>query len=129
MREATRDWLTSSSKDLRAAQYVMNELDLASVAVFHAQQGVEKLLKALLEEKEKQIPKTHDLERLYALVQAIWPLDLNEDTLALLSAFYIDSRYPSESGLLPGGSLNPAQTAELITYAQEVDLQIRKLLL
>ena len=65
MREATKDWLFFVEKDIQAARLILQEATLASVAIFHAHQTIEKGLKALLEEKQKPIPKSHDLERLY----------------------------------------------------------------
>jgi HEPN domain-containing protein len=42
-----------------------------SIAAFHAQQAVEKLLKALLAELGLDYPKTHDLNRLRAQLESV----------------------------------------------------------
>lgn len=57
-----------------------------SIAAFHAQQAIEKLLKALLAELGLDYPKTHDLNRLRVQLEAcgetlpMLPLDISEFT-------------------------------------------------
>ena len=65
---------------------------------FHAQQCIEKYLKACLVETGLAFPKTHDLARLLDLILPLealweaWRADLN-----LLSSFAVEFRYPGES--------------------------------
>ena len=51
VKRITRDWLLSAEMDLRSIERMLDEEFLAPVACFHAQQCVEKSLKAILEEK------------------------------------------------------------------------------
>ena len=65
---------------------------------FHAQQAVEKLLKARLAAARRRIPRTHDLAQLLDAVVDLEPLwetwrtELNE-----LVAFAVEFRYPGEA--------------------------------
>jgi HEPN domain-containing protein len=95
MKEAARHWLDFARRDLLSARILAEESALSGISVFHSQQCIEKVLKAILENEELSVPKTHDLERLMALVCPVAPdLNLNEEQLSLLSSFYLDSRYP-----------------------------------
>ena len=64
---------------------------------------MEKTLKAVIEELELGLIKTHSLTRLYEIVQSEFPILDDLDMLDRLDAVYIEARYPSEFGLLPFG--------------------------
>ena len=51
MKPAVAKWLEFAEIDLRAAKALLKEGGLATVVCFHAQQSVEKCLKALIEFK------------------------------------------------------------------------------
>jgi HEPN domain-containing protein len=101
MKPAAARWLQFAEVDLKAARKLLEEVSLSSVVCFHAQQCVEKSLKALIESKDLNPPKSHDLVMLYAQVDDM--IKLEEDTLAKLNQVYIDTRYPASLGFLPEG--------------------------
>lgn len=128
MREATRHWLDFADRDLKSARILAEEPGLAGVSVFHAQQWVEKLLKAVLENEELSIPKTHDLERLMELIRPeAENLKLDEDRLSELSSFYLDSRYPPTLAF-PCGEPTPEDALAMQAFAQEADRAVRSFL-
>ena len=57
--------------DLLTAEKLLSDEILTQSTAFHLQQCVEKLFKAILENNNILIPKTHNLERLHALIQEI----------------------------------------------------------
>jgi HEPN domain-containing protein len=86
--------------DYRVAQREFAAEDQPSfdAACFHAQQCVEKLMKAVLISRQVLAPKTHDLIALSTLLQDIisnW--SWSEDELMLLSRCSTMYRYPGES--------------------------------
>jgi HEPN domain-containing protein len=87
--------------------------------IFHAQQCVEKCLKALLEEFGVEIRRTHNLLVLKAALVPNHPIDLDEDALSLLNKLYIDSRYPGAFGLLPTGAPTLEDAREFADFARE----------
>jgi len=106
VKPATRNWLQLAEKDLRAAEVQAEDEFVANVALFHGQQCVEKSLKAVLEEIGEGVPRIHSIFRLYSRIREItraFP-ELSEDDMDFLDSVYIDSRYPSDLGLLPSGS-------------------------
>ncbi len=63
-------------------------------ACFHAQQAVEKYLKAILALAGSPIPRTHDLEDIYRYCLAIAPaLLLDPMELSLLTPYAVQLRY------------------------------------
>jgi len=96
LREA-RAWLQKAQSDLRSIEILMadSKPPLDSVC-FHAQQAVEKTLKALLTAYGTSFPKTHDLARLVHLLPLKVDLCLDEQTLAELTYFAVGSRYQTE---------------------------------
>ena len=66
-----RAWLAKADSDLAAARLLLQAHGLADIVCFHAQQAVEKLLKAILASSEKPIPRTHNLEELQAICRMV----------------------------------------------------------
>lgn len=63
--------LRRSKGDLQACRVLADDADIDdNIVGFHAQQAVEKALKAALVLTETELPRTHDLELLVELVQA-----------------------------------------------------------
>jgi HEPN domain-containing protein len=94
-----RAWLGKASDDLRAAVHdLAAEPPLLGDAAFHAQQAVEKSLKALLAWHDRPFRKTHSIDE---LGQACLALDasLREliDRAAPLTAYAWTFRYPGEA--------------------------------
>ncbi len=127
MKAMTKEWIKAAYDDLMAIQELVDNSHLTHIVAFHAQQCVEKLLKAVLEEHEIETPKIHKLVEL----QTIMPnqtINLDNDMLALLDKLYIDSRYPSDFGLLPNGKPSSADANMFYEFAQNTLYSICQLL-
>ena len=103
MKKSTRDWLNSAESDLQLIHEIISRENLTHLSAFHAQQAIEKSLKAIVEEFDLGFIKSHSLELLYNKVKNEITLEINIDQLILLDQLYIDARYPGELGLLPDG--------------------------
>jgi HEPN domain-containing protein len=62
---------------------------------FHAQQCVEKYLKALLASRDIKNPRSHDLTELVGLLPASFRPRISMNRLARLNPYAVESRYPS----------------------------------
>jgi HEPN domain-containing protein len=107
MKDISKAWLDAAKDDLGVLQCIEQRGDLTKMTAFHAQQAVEKSLKAVLEENNQAIPRTHNLQRLLALAGTFLTLNVDEACIDDLDKLYLDSRYPGDIGLLPDG--NPDQ--------------------
>jgi HEPN domain-containing protein len=118
MKPITSDWLKSAETDLLTVTEILENPALTTVVAFHAQQCIEKVFKALIEEHDLPFARTHDLLTLKGLTDRICPLAVDEDLLSLLNKLYIDARYPGELGLLPTGrpSIDDAHEFHQIAY-------------
>jgi len=119
MKDVTADWLKSARADLETIDAILDKPNLAAMVAFHAQQCVEKCLKALLEEFDIEVGKTHNLLTLKAAAERVYPIDWDEDTLSLLNKLYIGSRYPAELGLLSNGAPTLEDARDLAHFAAE----------
>ncbi len=99
MNEVVREWIDKAEGDyLTATREAQADPPNYDAACFHAQQCIEKLLKAAVIAKGEIPPKTHDLTILSALLGTLdlewrWPTE----ELRLLSRSAVIFRYPGES--------------------------------
>ncbi len=117
--ELARGWFLKAESDLNTARHMAESDGPYDTACFHAQQAAEKYLKGLLALQGEPFPRTHNLEELQHLGEALpaWPLaglDLTQ-----LSSYAVEVRYDFE--FWP----DRQTTREAITLASEV----RKLVL
>lgn len=91
-----RRWFIKATEDLEIAALAMNaKAPLIEPAAYHCQQAAEKLFKGLLVGMAITVPRTHDLERLAALlVQPYAEFAGDIRALAILSPWSVVTRYP-----------------------------------
>jgi HEPN domain-containing protein len=99
MTELVREWVQKAEADIRTAEreaHVAEEPNWDAVC-FHAQQAVEKYLKAVLQQNAIAFPKVHDLAALLDMILPVHPeWETMRDSLEWLSAFAVEIRYPGE---------------------------------
>jgi HEPN domain-containing protein len=96
MNDEARDWAELAQSDLRAARGLL-DLALPGQAIFHCQQAVEKLLKALIAEYGASPPRIHDLLELAETARVeLGPAE--QSLLTRLSDQAVASRYPGTAG-------------------------------
>lgn len=100
MNELVNEWREKAEGDFLTAVREFGAIDHPNydAVCFHAQQCVEKLMKAVLTSRGQQPPRTHDLVRLDELLRTVipewsWPLP----DLRLLDRAAVGFRYPGES--------------------------------
>ncbi len=90
-RDLALGWLAKAESDLATADLVLQGEGPYDTACFHAQQAVEKSLKALLALHAQPIPRTHDLDELQRQALSVHPLpalaslDLQKPRITLFS--------------------------------------------
>lgn len=126
MRKLAEEWLKFAEKDLKAIEFILNEDELTNIAAFHSHQCIEKSFKALIVIKTEQIPRIHNLLKLYGTVRNHISLEINIEHLEQINETYIDSRYPSDIGLLPEGDLSHEKAILFHQEAKNIFTQIKK---
>ena len=63
MKKITQKWIEFAKKDIRDAEILFKGRSYEG-SIWHCHQALEKILKAIIVEKDKRIPKIHDLPRL-----------------------------------------------------------------
>ena len=100
MNDLTAEWIAKAEGDYATAGRELRARRCPNydAVCFHAQQAVEKYLKAFLQEAGADFPKTHSL---IELLQLVVPIDasfeLQRDLLIRLERYAVRYRYPGES--------------------------------
>ena len=113
-------------KDLLGAEALADREDLANLVVFHCQQAVEKMLKAVLEKHSASIPKIHSCRKLYLLAKKhCLLLELDEVELERFDEVFLDVKYPSSLGALADEGFPSKKIAQrFLESAQHIVHQI-----
>lgn len=112
-----KEWIAHAQSDLNLAQLGKSSHDVLHEQIcFHAQQSVEKALKAVLLFRKIDFPLTHDLEELSDILEeAGIPLPSDTLDLGILTPYAIETRYPGHWGELTGQDVD-----EAISLAEKV---------
>ncbi len=99
MNDVVREWIDKAQGDhLTATREAQADPPNYDAVCFHAQQCIEKLMKAALIARGQIPPKTHDLTVLSRLLSSADPQwQWSVEDLRLLSRAAVDFRYPGES--------------------------------
>ncbi len=96
-------WYKYAKEDYKTIKVLAGKKLTRSV-LFHAQQFVEKTIKGIIYEKDDMPPKTHELVVLFRKGGiTLKEFDLEYEEVQFLNSVYIETRYPPDFGLLPGG--------------------------
>jgi len=97
MKPLAREWVAKAEGDFATARRELRARKLPNfdAACFHAQQCAEKYLKALLQEANLRIPRTHDLDATARPLLDPHPeLSSLRTAFRALSAYAVETRYP-----------------------------------
>jgi HEPN domain-containing protein len=120
-----REWVQKAENDLKAAVQILKLGKAAPMDTicFHAQQCVEKYLKAVLVQHRTPVPKTHNIQVIMKLVPPRRRLEILGDEQKQLTAYAAMTRYP-EAGL----DISFAEARKAAGIARRVRRQIRPFL-
>ena len=119
MRRETREWLRIAYEEFESANVLMKE-GLYRMVCYHAQQTVEKMLKAILTEHETDFSRTHNLLDLKNATNTLgYNTDLTDEDAVFLSSVY-RARYPAMLGFLPGGDPVKEDAVNALRIAEKV---------
>ena len=125
MNPLTLEWIELAEEDYTIARLIQREqLAMRNGMCFHAQQCVEKYLKACLQEMNLPIPRTHNLEELLNLILPTIPTWRTWKTdISKLSKHAVETRYVGQSPTAVDAE-QAMQTCELIR--QEVRAELKQ---
>jgi HEPN domain-containing protein len=103
MKDIEEEWVKQAEEELAMANFLLQG-GYFKGSCYHAQQSVEKAMKASLFKKGWELEKTHSAARLAAIGQDLRvKFPLSDDDILFVDSIY-RGRYPAEAGLLPLGS-------------------------
>ena len=95
MKKLTEEWITRAENDYEMALRAMKETIIPEAVCFHAQQCIEKYMKAILQENDIRFERVHDIGVLLTQCRgSISGLEDNKADLNQLSTYAVDARYP-----------------------------------
>jgi HEPN domain-containing protein len=120
VKKITLEWIAKAEEDYLVATRELKAKPPALDAVcYHAQQCIEKYMKAILQENEIDFEKIHDLDILLQKCGGFTPeLEASRDDLIKLSAYAVDVRYP-------GFEVSEVEAKECITSMEKIRLVIK----
>jgi Uncharacterized conserved protein related to C-terminal domain of eukaryotic chaperone, SACSIN len=118
------EWVVKAENDLKNAAHALKLAEgcPTDTVCFHAQQCVEKYVKAVLVLDGIDFPKTHDLEKLTALLPARARPSLTAEEQGRLTEYATVARYPG------WGEISLAEARRAVAMARRVRKEIRALL-
>jgi HEPN domain-containing protein len=116
-----REWIVKAENDLKNAAHTLGlGADCPTDTVcFHAQQCIEKYLKALLVLQGFDFPKSHDLEVLLALVPKRVRPHLTAEEQGRLTTYATTARYPGS------GEIALAEARRAVAVARRARKEVR----
>lgn len=119
MRGIVREWAEQAAEELKMAEYLLDG-GFFKGACYHAQQAVEKGVKAKLLGRGWELQKTHSLERMWAIADEYGVvLDLTDEDIVFIDSIY-RGRYPAEAGLLPLGEPTRVDAERAVKLARRL---------
>lgn len=111
------DWIAHAESDLHYAKVGFKQSAiLAAQICFHAQQSVEKAIKALLISRNIDFPWIHDLQALFTICEESGiPVEKAVQEADALTPYATEARYPGY-----WEEIRPADTEEAIHLAERV---------
>ena len=99
MNRLTAEWIDKAEEDYQAATVLHDaEQPMHGAVCFHAQQCVEKYMKAVLHGAGTAVPRTHDLVELLEIGERLMPEMVSlESELDALTTYAVAARYPGRS--------------------------------
>src|SRR6056297_3781283 len=120
MKKQAESWLQAAHDDLLVIQEIIENNKLTHMVAFHSQQVIEKSFKAVLELNNEKIPKTHNLILLKDRIEKYIQLDIDTNIFDQINELYIDSRYPTDIGILPEGKPSTQNARDFFCFAQKL---------
>jgi len=119
MKKETEEWLKIAMEDYKSAEYLFKS-ELYRMVCYHAQQTVEKVLKAILTEREVDFTRTHNVLDLRNAVERFgYVTGLTDEDSVFLNSVY-KSRYPSDLGLIASGPPTKEDAEKVIRIANNI---------
>ena len=117
------EWLSHATSDLKLAKLGKETPDiLRQQTCFHAQQAVEKAIKAVLFSREIDFPLTHDIDELVDILDKVGiSLSSELSNAGILTPYAVETRYPGYWGEITDRDVEEAiqLSEQILRWAEE----------
>ena len=121
----TSEWIEKAEEDYNSAKWLQQAPDPGHNSIcFHAQQCIEKYLKAWLQEMNVPAPRTHDLGELLSLILPTLPAWSQwQPDFKRITEYAVDARYPGESATADD-TQHAMRICDVVRHAIRVSLKL-----
>lgn len=127
MKDAVKEWLKQAKDELGMAKYLLKG-EYYKGSCYHAQQSIEKFIKAGLLARGWELERIHSIERLLSLSHDFGiSVSISDDDATFIDSIY-RGRYPAEAGLLPLGEPSRSDAKRALIIADKTCTEIQVLL-
>ena len=125
MNPLTLEWVQKAEEDYNSAKWLQQAPDpVYNPICFHAQQCIEKYLKAWLQEANVPVPKTHNLEELLALIVPTLPAWSQwRPDFEIITEYAVEARYPGDAATADD-TQHAIHTCEAVRQAVRTSLKL-----
>ncbi len=119
MKDLIQEWCRQSQSELEMATYLLQG-GFFKGACYHAQQSIERAVKAKLFKKGWGLERTYSIERLIAIgkdYKIRFPV--SDEEITFIDKIY-QGRYPIEAGLLPLGEPSKGEAEKVVEMADRL---------
>ena len=124
MKKQAEAWLIGAKDDLLTIHEIIENPLLTNVVAYHAQQAIEKCLKAVIETCAEEVPRIHNLITLRGIVDRYLEIEIDTNAFDQINELYVDSRYPTDLGYLPNGKPSVENALIFKTTSEDIYRQI-----
>ena len=129
MQPTVKKWILFAEADLSAAEYLYKKPNANQwtylLVVWHAHQAIEKILKALIIKKGKELLYIHDLPKLTKLAEINMLSSQQKDFILLLNQYYLTPRYPDLPMTRSYPRITAPQTKHILRDTKELFLCLK----
>lgn len=120
--DSPAEWMRYAKSDLALAKATISDDVLFGNLCFHAQQAVEKSIKAVLIAKSIPFPRTHSIDTLISLLPGDVPVPPDDAKVAELAEYAVTLRYPGMDEPVTEGEYREAvRLAEsVVKWAEDI---------
>jgi HEPN domain-containing protein len=112
-------WYELALDDEHSASILVHAGAAPNIAAYHYHQALEKSLKGLIAANKGDVPRIHDLERLFKTAESLGVVFPENafDAFALIQSYYSELRYPR------GDRLSPHDLQRIISVYQQLNVK------
>lgn len=126
MKKTTKQWISYAKEDLGISHNLFENTDYFKGCIYHCQQCMEKILKAMLIELDIKVIRTHNLDIIFNKLpkELKKQIEISKEELEAFNEIYLSSKYPTDIGQLPSSTPQKSDAKYFLDIAEKTLNQV-----